>query len=1818
MASWNEQINEIQKLRQKRREADDNLYAVQIDLIRAGNNLKKVRKQETNLPGNIREIETLRKKIAELENQLQELNKKLNEISNLFKKIKEYTERINFVEKKILLLSSEINELNTQLVKERNNQRPDQHKIKELQHRLEKANRLSGELRNELARLKKELALLERQRQEAEARQEELEQQRKGLQHDTKTLQDELNDKLNPGHSSVDEAERKRKELEEKKKKAIIDLDLATNNLKLAIEAIYVDPHPRSIVSNLDDSIPFLLLPVRIETRFMTTGNPPELWLRIYPDDISIHTHEKVLTDKEIAGGEQYWKFFFEAEKNSDGEKEDLKKSAWSNLVLSFSSQRSAWIARQTKPENWNDLANIENADQLVFPGHPQSKPFEWSRAPRTNVLPDKFVVMLYRGNSIVKELIGNIVPDELFIGPDPMEPEESFKETENDKMLGFGNAYDWTSDFEKAVRIGMGFKIQLTQEEATNGFDKIQVLGIYSSAHETESKETIEALIDNHHYSPKGFSIIKQGTPTNNTEQDGSGFSKNDPFDRTSFFVETEEPLFDKDDECDGKNLAHALGIEYDPLQYVLNSDAKDLKEAVAMNTALYPSTLGYYFSTMMKPVLNDANQDKLRNFFINHVSGRGPLPAIRVGNQPYGILLTSDFSKWQWKQNEPAFGNSFLTTLYKALGHYENIWKSLVDQLMYTGKPGADPSEVLMNILGLQSGSVSFFQRNGFSTEQLSTLADFEFGAKYFNDLVSSFISKGQLLDLLKNFGFEPPVINGKKDIPQLLRLVYQHYHTALNAANIVENFPLSEDTPLHNYKPGKNYIHWLLETNSVLQLEQQNFGTDEFSSVIKPPTSLLYMQLWRSLLLAMTDATVKWLGKNNISVGHVMEAASFYNIRPGRDLTKWEVMKGKIANAMPEHPQKDKAVAEHLLTTGKNETEAAYLNKIKESLGLLARANTASLERCFTEHIDTCTYRLDAWQTALFDQRLQKQRQLSNTIEQPNRKKGIYLGAYGWIEDIRPGNKRQVTQRTIPSVLQPPDNKPVYEYADNGGFVHAPSINQATAAAVLRSGYLSHASSNNPDLLAVNLSSERVRRALFVLEGIRNGQSLEALLGFQFERGLHDKGSANDDLKRLNEYIYNFRDKFPINRHLVQQQGVPNATIETIATNNVVNGLMLAETTKAYPYETNLNLSDLSDIQIGDIETAIKEEKDKLEDTLDAIKDLFLSESVFQMVQGNFDRAAAITTALKDANIPPEIEVIDTPQPSHLSFTNRVTIQFDTAESFNDVSSPRAQMEPGMNKWLRKIIGDPADLICLVSIDDPNDNEQEEVSMANLNLQPIDLIYIVGNDFDKGTNNAAASELESRLAFHYRFVKGLDNDVTVKIQFMGAISTGNKKFLGTILPMLKTLKLIITDSRPLHAQDFDPPSKPGMADKANPHGYVLSDLHSRIIDTAKKHYKEYYDLITTITITKTEGGTDEDIPLGDLFDEMDAALKDFTDIEFSLIAGNADALQKALINIAGFGLPDSFPQVTDLFSEPSKLILLEQARNIVRKMDAIIDKTNKLAVDLSGSDEIEKKISILIEIGKALLGDAFNILPRFNYNNPIDIQRSDENRNQLLSYAEDHVKMKFVAEEWMQKLSEVRPRLARWEYVRTIYELYNDDQLNLAPVQLPFRSNDSWLAVEFPEKNSDGDPFNITHDTLSVVIHGEPALLIATSQCGILIDDWTELIPDKVATTGLTFNYNQPDAMPPQALLLAVTPEEKGRWSWDELTGILNDTLLRAKLRAVEPRLLDQIKKPDTGVLLPALISTFSQQGLDISLDYRNNVSFYENNLPLTSIG
>ncbi len=91
-----------------------------------------------------------------------------------------------------------------------------------------------------------------------------------------------------------------------------------------------------------------------------------------------------------------------------------------------------------------------------------------------------------------------------------------------------------------------------------------------------------------------------------------------------------------------------------------------------------------------------------------------------------------------------------------------------------------------------------------------------------------------------------------------------------------------------------------------------------------------------------------------------------------------------------------------------------------------------------------------------------------------------------------------------------------------------------------------------------LAINLSSRRVRRANELMQGVRNGQPIEVLLGIEFERGLHDATTRSANPIVLNDLKPLFRKAFPIKRTKIPQAGHPDQGPEIVPDYSVANGL------------------------------------------------------------------------------------------------------------------------------------------------------------------------------------------------------------------------------------------------------------------------------------------------------------------------------------------------------------------------------------------------------------------------------------------------------------------------------------------------------------------------------------------------------------------------------------------------------------------------------------------------------------------------------------
>ncbi len=85
---------------------------------------------------------------------------------------------------------------------------------------------------------------------------------------------------------------------------------------------------------------------------------------------------------------------------------------------------------------------------------------------------------------------------------------------------------------------------------------------------------------------------------------------------------------------------------------------------------------------------------------------------------------------------------------------------------------------------------------------------------------------------------------------------------------------------------------------------------------------------------------------------------------------------------------------------------------------------------------------------------------------------------------------------------------------------------------------------------------------------------------------------------------------------------------------------------------------------------------------------------------------------------------------------------------------------------------------------------------------------------------------------------------------------------------------------------------------------------------------------------------------------------------------------------------------------------------------------------------------------------------------------------------------------------------------------------------PAQFPFAAGAPWLAMQFPPD------YVLDSDRLLYTAHYATPFDKTARQCGLLLDEWTEVIPDTTRDTGITFNFDRPDNEPPQAILL-VTP-------------------------------------------------------------------------------
>lgn len=1548
---------------------------------------------------------------------------------------------------------------------------------------------------------------------------------------------------------------------------------------------------------------PVVLFPVRLETRFFPQADgSSELRVRVYPDKVHIDSHEPELTADELTWGQHFWEQTWRA-----GNDEERRKTAWRQLADRFDPPRAAWVARALKPLNPEDrpaspvASNQPLPKPVRFPS-PATKAEVWTRAPLTRVLPNQWILLGYKDGRLVVNVKGDTIPDSLAAGPDPrVSPANT---SINADQPAIDEGMKWMVDFDAAEQKGMGLRARLKKEDAAAGLDFLLVLGVKDSPEgTTDWTPRLAELFDAHHYTD-GLGFVRQGTPSNNTADAPSGFSSTDPGHEASYLAERAAPVFQAGDGSNADVLTTALGLANagQVLANLPNATAKEQLDARQMNAALWQATWGYFLLQMLgvgetsESPLTDDDIAWARKHFIDYVRASGPLPALRIGKQPYGILPVTSLDAWK-----PPAGQQGLYTrdvaLRDFLSRLRAVWRRNYPDVPRLGRTDDSDQEKgidrdLAEVLSMDGLSSGYSMRNLMGRHYLEHLWVF-LSADYYLDVWppdpgevpveeqppppeepppdltpreriawmraqqqerAAFIRRAhaQWLAAMRAYEQRRAYIDAKRastpawwatqdqrtaTLLQTLGLTWRpRLARGVFAPSVVE---LNGALVRTAQSASPNYIDALLAARDLNAIRNET---------VQQPPALLYLLLRHSMLLEYGAAGARQLIKRGLLPPGLRREPELVNLQAGQPTrTVWEQMKTNIrVTGVAEQMELGRYLL-GFLPSGEPDTDREpdlkTLSEFRASLVHLKSLEVPRLEQLLTGTLDLCSHRLDAWISSFATKRLAEMRKASPT--------GVLFGGYGWVMNLKPADART---RVAPP---PGEQDPVFQSANDPGLVHTPSLTQAATAAVLRSGHLAHSGDQMPnDLLAIDLSSERVRLATWLLDGVRQGQPLGALLGYRFERRLQEAAKP--------QFIAFFRELAPLVASKLEQSEQP---VEAIAANNVVDGLELRrlwlaaldllERVVPAPGSAgalSLLFAPLTNrpppADLLDARAVLEAELNALADSVDAVSDALLAESVYQAVRGNPLRAAGTVESIAGGETPPpELEVARTPR-AGIALTHRLVTLFSGEPALPpEWASPgipfRSNAEPHLNAWVARLLGNPVNVRCVVERLEPGTGkvaESKELRLIQLRLAPLDLIYAV--------EGGQQAELEQRILYsvtrmHGGFAPGslLRVDPNRKPGWKAT-----ELSYGEFGELVRTARKLITGVRGIDAGDVNLP------ERSVSFSVDVVELEKRAADAEQS-------LRRVPNAFKVQLATPD--------------------------TANLEVLRGWLLSSASFGVAGAIPLSAAGASPSDRQTLLTQAGSVQKELAQRIEQLTALAAGFNiATATAEARRDYALARLRVVFGKAFVVLPRFTAANAAELERS------LADSAKVQDGDPFASTTWFQRMARVRDGVARLNDALGYAEaLGSGEKLKLTIAQLPYDPDDRWVGLPF-----EAGQRSLPGGKLSLAVQSAAPVDVRQPLAGLLIDEWVEVVPSATETTGIALQYDQPNAAPPQTILVAVPPDIESPWTLWSLQQVLLETLDLARIRAVDPDALDEV-----GHYLPALYFACNTAGDTVSTDF-----------------
>ncbi|HKE95897.1 MAG TPA: hypothetical protein VKB34_16435, partial [Povalibacter sp.] len=1429
--------------------------------------------------------------------------------------------------------------------------------------------------------------------------------------------------------------------------------------------------------------------------------------VRVYPDKIHIDSHEPDLTADEVTWGQHYWEQDWHA-----GNDADARAAAWRQIADRLTAERAAWVVRSLTPTNPAQRpTGATPPDQALAtePAFPvvavATSNDTWRRAPQARLLPDRWLAIVHSEGKVALRATSKDIQRPLNVGPNPQAPpldDAARAAVERGDRLAIDDDMKWMVDFNLAETAGMALRIAVPAALLTK-LDSLLVFGVLRSATAAQTADQLANLLDAHHYTD-GLALLRPGTPTNNTDDRRAGYSSADSGHSGSYA--TEILARPAGGATNAQRIGAALGLPSAridaTLGHVDHALADDDGDMRSMNTALWQVGWGYFLSNMVgaEAGLTRDSIDWARQHFLDNVRCFGPLPALRCGPQPYGILPVTSLGLWQGGANETrdAGLQKTLVTLR------DGTWRNAVGSVARIGRrAGPDPDNDLVDVMRTDALSASYHTRNVFGRHFLQHLY-----LRLFSSMPDSDPAQTALLEQLQ--------ISWRSRLTHMWNAGWQWDLT-------IPLVQTGEVSPWRKLEP--NYIDDLLNQPYTALLGAA--ATDPQSA------SLLHTLLRHATLREIAQAAALLLAKEtNTDPLPLLRDAELVDLVSGAPLTQhWLRQLGTPTKITDNKPIGDYLRGLQTFT----QPEVKALGDFRTSLARLKDLDSEALSYLMQGTLDLSANRLDAWITSFATKRLAAMRTGGSA--------GQYIGAYGWVENLT-----QIPTTLYHAVTALPNGEagPLQTLAKDSGFIHAPSMTHAATAALLRNAHLGASdvpSATSP--FAINLSSRRVREASRLLDGVRQGQPLGALLGYRVERILHEMGADH--------LIATLREIAPLAARSRENSPVP---VATIAANNVVDGLVLNRRTKEES-DTVLKLVTPQFHGTGDFNawsTAIR----ALDDMIDGLSDALTAEAAYQMARGNTSRlAGTLSSIAQGESAPPELEVTRVPR-TGTAVTHRLallmsgTTNLTTPGWLGGDTGMRSSSERLLNFWVGRLLGDASKIRCTIErLDDTSGAvvETRKIPLGELAITPLDVIYSVEAASDAAPAPSALSELEQQVLYYSKHkTGGFDPRATLRLQHARPTDlAAGETTLFDILEQARATRRLLSVARGADPEDFNPPERQtkGVVDLDE-----LSTRAAHALNTLNTAHKALNTLVTKLS------------------------------------TATAESLRTAIVKLGVFGVGPAVP-VSVTGEDPASIAALaKQAQALLKVSGPRLDRATALSKAPAATDPRARRDQ-LVERIKTVFGSSFVVLPRFK----LDSAGATELTGALAASAQTQGGDALAANTWFTRSARVRDAVGRLGLCLQMSEIINAGaRLNLSVAQLPFVSGERWVGLPpLPDKE-------VTPGKLSLVIHTVAAVNTTQVLTGLVIDEWTEIVPNARETTGVAFQFDVPDACAPQSVLIAVPPVPGQDWTTESLRLVLMETLDLAKLRAVDTNSLGAAAQH-----LPGLYLAFNAADHAVSTDF-----------------